>query len=277
MDFYEIILLIISSIVSWIFLSRWYQYIFKNTRMRQNTFPCGALCLLPALSFIIIIYTLTFLAAQDVTSSIFWIFFYVPVGFLWLSLGIFSMFAFFDLSWIDDAINMNNPAAQITIICGGLGLTLIYAGANIGNGPGWWCIFFAGGLGVISWFCLGILINCITKAFVRITVGRDILCGIRTGSYLLANGIIFGRAVAGDWTSFSRTIAEFGAGTPALLLTAIFILVELRIVKMDTLETQNSKKNIRIFSLTLAGAYLIAAICVLKNLPPLPVNPIYHH
>ena len=133
---------------------------------------------------------------------------------------------FFDLSWIDDALNMNNISAMYAVIGGFLGLSIIYAGANIGDGLGWWCVIFAGGLGIGTWILMGIVVDKITKAFERITVDRDISCGIRIGSYLLASGIILGRASAGDWTSFSMTVIEFGVGWPVLPLTMLTVIVE---------------------------------------------------
>jgi len=226
MDFPEVILLLVAIFLTGMFFIRWYRFAISGIPVRRNVFSRTALCLLPVSSFTIIMYTLTNLASFDVVDSSLWITFYMLIGFSWLYFGIFLMFVFFDLSWVDDALNINNPAAALAVVGGGLGVTFIYAGSNIGNGPGWWCVFFAGGLGIVSWVVLGVLINASTKVFRRITIGRDIFCGIRTGSYLLSSGIILGRASAGDWTSFSKTVVEFGDGWPVLILAAVFILTQ---------------------------------------------------
>lgn len=60
-----------------------------------------------------------------------------------------------------------------------------------------------------AWFIVNQLMNIFTQVFERITVGRDLYCGIRYGAYLLASGLILGRASAGDWTSLYMTIVEF--------------------------------------------------------------------
>ncbi|MCL2172231.1 MAG: hypothetical protein LBH62_06805 [Nitrososphaerota archaeon] len=182
------------------------------------------------------------------------------------------MSCIFDLSWLDDALNLNNKAALIAVVGGFLGLTLIYSGANIGNGPGWWCVVFTGGLGLVAWLVLGLVINSCTKTFERITVERDIGCGIRFGFYLLASGIILARACAGDWTSFSVTLFEFMDGWPVLVLAGILILVELYYIHRAKL----NKTNNAIFgSIFLGVAFIVIAIAIVYLMPPTSENPIY--
>ena len=275
MDFSEVIILLGAGFAAVMFFIRWYHFTLGGIQIKEGAFVRTAFCLMPLLSFTIILYTLISLASFDVVDSGFWIFFYLLIGFAWLYGGLFLMFIFFDLSWVDDALNMNNPAAALAVTGGALGLTLIYAGANIGDGPGWWCVFLAGGLGVISWVILGVLINAVTDIFRRITVGRDIFCGVRAGAYFLASGIIFGRACAGDWTSFSQTAVEFGDGWPVLLLTAVFILTELLFAATDKQGSQSNKAVKGFISVMLGAAYISAAVFAVKMLPPLPVNPIY--
>ena len=276
MDFSEVVVFLASGFAAVMFFIRWYWFTLSGVKIRRNDFSRTVLCLLPMIVFIIIIYTLTALASFDVVDSGFWIFFYVLIGFSWLYFSMFLMFTFFDLSWVDDALNNNNPAAALAVAGGGLGVTLIYAGANIGDGPGWWCVFFAGGLGIISWVILSALANSITNVFRRITVDRDIFCGVRTGSYLLSSGIILGRASAGDWTSFSKTVAEFSDGWPVLILTAVFILTELIFTTTEKQEEQSPKSVKWFLSLILGIAYIVTAVYALKILPPLPVGPIYY-
>ncbi|MCL2752237.1 MAG: hypothetical protein FWE62_05730 [Firmicutes bacterium] len=134
---------------------------------------------------------------------------------------------FFDISWRDDALYQNNKAAVVVVTSAYIALTLIYAGANAGDGPGWWCVIFAGGLGLITWLILSWVFNAVAKVFERITVGRDTACAIRFSLYLVAAGIILGKACSGDWTSFGRTVVEFADGWPVLPLTAAAILIEL--------------------------------------------------
>ncbi|MCL1976962.1 MAG: hypothetical protein FWG55_02465 [Candidatus Bathyarchaeota archaeon] len=182
------------------------------------------------------------------------------------------MSCIFDLSWLDDALNLNNTAALIAVAGGFLGLTLIYSGANIGNGPGWWCVVFTGGLGLVAWIILGLIINICTKNFERITVERDIGCGIRFGAYLLASGIILARACAGDWISFSMTVVEFTDGWSVLTLAGLLILVEWYYIY----SAKSGKNNNAIFGSILLGIIFITiAIMIVYLLPPTTENPMY--
>ena len=274
MDYSEIIVLFASIFFTYRFFFRWYRYVSRNMRLIQNESLRTLLYIFPAIPLIIILYTLINLASFDVTGSGLWIIFYLLIGYMWLNFSMFVMFFFFDLSWIDDAINMVNPAAAIAIIGGGLGVTVIYSGANVGDGPGWWCVFLAGGLGLCSWIILGVLVNAFTGVFRKITVGRDVPCAIRTGAYLLSGGIILGRASAGDWTSFSQTVLEFGDGWPVIILTCIFILLE--IASHTSVKQDRQSKDARLYySLLLGVIYIAAAILTLYLLPPLPINPMY--
>ena len=255
------------------FFYRWFKFISDSIKTENSSFSTTVLCLIPFLTLIINLITLTTLASFDVVDSFLFITYYVAMGFSCLYLCVILMFVFFDLSWIDDVLNMKNPAAALAVAGGALGTTLVYAGANIGDGPGWWCVFFAGGLGLIFWFILGVVINSITKVFKKITIGRDINCGIRTCAYLVSSGIILGRASAGDWTSFSSTVAEFVIGWPVLLLAVLFIVIEL-LVSNDS-EQAGRNNNDANFSLSLfiGLIYIAAAICAVFFLPDLSVTP----
>ena len=276
MDFGEFIVCVVSLVLTGLFLYRWYRGIANSLAVKRNAAARVAMGLLPLAALIIITVTLASLASFDVEDG--WILFYILIGFAWLYFGLLLMFAFFDLSWLDDALHRNNPAAVIAVICGGLGIILTYAGSNIGDGPGWWCVFFAGGLGLAAWVILGVIVDRVTGVFKRITVGRDIPCAVRTGGYLLAGGLILGRACAGDWTSFGKTVVEFGDGWPVLLLTAIFIGVELLIVRAEGQEQirESDRKRVSLAaSIALGIAFIAAAVLAIYLLPPLPKNPIY--
>ena len=200
------------------FLLSWYKAILTSWPFGRGIVEKTVLAFLPVAAFLVIVATLLSVASFDVVNEPFWVFFYIVLGFAWLWIGTLMMSACLDLSWKDDILNMNNRAALFAFVGGFLGLTIIYAGANVGDGPGWWCVVFAGGLGVVAWVVLAWILNLGTHALERITVERDVACGIRFGCYLLASGIILGRASAGDWTSAAMTVIEFGSGWPALPL-----------------------------------------------------------
>jgi len=241
-----------------------------DKKLAQWIFGC-----LPAISFIIILFTLKVLASFDVVNDPFYLIYFIVFGYTCIYFGLNLMAFFFDLSWIDDVIYLNNKAALFSITGGFLGLTLIYSCANIGDGPGWWCVVFAGGLGLITWIILGLIINKLTHIFERITVERDIGCGVRVGLYFIASCIILGRASAGDWTSFSMTVVEFGDGWPVLPLTALMIVIELNYIN-SAKDQYKTNDNSLAGSLFFGIAYVLIAIIIIILLPSLPENPIYY-
>lgn len=270
----ELFILIISGYFTYRFLKNWYQLYFNIRLSKRNETVRYILGGLPIVSFIILFYTLKVLASYDVVNSPLFITFYLLLGYTWIFFGLLAMAYFFDLSWKDDAMDLNNKAAILSVAGGFLGMTIIFAGANLGDGPGWWCVIFAGGLGFCVWIVLGMIINSAAKVFERITVERDISCGIRFGFYLLGSGIILGRASAGDWTSFSQTVVEFKAGWPVILLTLFAIGTE-RIV-MHRSETEDKTAGFPAGSMLLGILYVLAAVAAVRLLPNIPENPIYH-
>ena len=274
MDFMETIIFVVSLIVGLLSIIKWVQLFsyWPEERSKPGIHAFGGLF---SVVFIFVALTLRDLASFDVVDNIIYIMFYIAIGYAWLTLGLWAMIYFFDLSWVDDAICANNKAAIFSIPIGALGLVLIYCGANIGDGPGWWCVIFAGGLGFVVWILLGLIIHVFTDIFERITVGRDLGCGIRTGLYFLAAGIILGRASAGNWTSFFMTIVEFLAGWPVLILTVFMILIERYYLHKEKRELNGivyqAETNTSIASSVCWGiVYVFSAVISVILLPPLP-------
>jgi len=273
----EFVVLVVSFFFTCVFLYKWYRYLFFSViPYKRDELLMVALCGLPIASFAIILFTLKVLASFDVVDSPLFITFYVVLGFVWLHFSLYCMFRFFDLSWIDDVMIMNNKSALTAIAGGALGSVFIYAGANIGDGPGWWCVIFAGGLGLMTWILLGVGIARTNEMSERITVERDLGCGIRFGSYLLASGIILGRASGGDWTSFYMTVVEFYDvydRWPVLLLAALEAIVENFYSRRNVTRGNKDTVNSSIFW---GAVYIIFAVIIVMQLwQSLPQNPFY--
>lgn len=270
----EILIFITCMCLTCYFLYKWYRrisLIWKPRKLKINKYLFG---FLPLICLIIIYIFLKFLASFDVVNSPFYILFYIFLGFVWLFLGDKLLFFSFDLSLIDDAFNNINKAASFSIFGGMVGLTLIYAGANIGDGPGFWCVLVAGGLGVLLWIIFIKIINKFTYVIETVTVSRDIACGIRFGSFLIASAILFARASGGDWISFSQTIVEFKDGWTVLPLGLIYILIE---------KYYYDKAKKESFSNSLSGSIgwsiwfiVVAILLVIFVVPPFNENPIYN-
>lgn len=273
MDGFEFLIFIFSGYYSLNSIFRWYRRLGSMWPSGQYKTLKLTFGFLPAVSYAMILYTLKVLASFDVVGAFIYILFYIFLGFAWIFAGLYLVFMSFDLSWIDDAVENKNKAAMFAVTGAFLGLTIIYSGANVGDGPGWWCVLFAGGLGLIAWILLGILMNKFSGIFERISVERDIYCGIRFGCYLLASGIILGRASAGDWTSFSVTIVEFLVGWPVLPLTVLAIFIE-RFYINSAKSRERINNNYLLSSIYWGIIYvIIAVLCVMMF--PLVENPAY--
>lgn len=223
----EIAILIVSFILFVVFIFRWYNALFSAWPKARNRLEKRILKILPLCIFALFFITLKYYASFDVVNSVIYIIFYIVLGFAWMCGGFYFMSACFGIMWTDDVIFLGNKAALPLIIGEAFALALIYAGANIGDGPGWWCVIFAGALGFAAWTLLSLIFHFCTGIFERITVDRNLGSGIRFCLYLIIIGFILGRACSGDWTSFVKTIEEFAIGWPALVVTALFIIIEL--------------------------------------------------
>ncbi len=68
-----------------------------------------------------------------------------------------------------------------------------------------------------------------TEMAESICVDRDLAAGVRLGGFLIAIGLILGRAVAGDWVSTQATLGDFlRQGWPALMLVPAAVTAERR-------------------------------------------------
>ena len=272
MDESEILVFVASLFISVVFVYKWYWPILSVWPHNRGMAGRNALMLLPIVSQTVIFFTLKTLASFDVVDSPIYIIFYMLLGFSWFFIAKFIITVLFDISPIDDIVIMRNKAALIAFIGGFLGLTAVYSASNIGDGPGWWCVVFAGALGTVAWTALAVVAGRISHVFERITVDRDIPGGIRLGCYLLADGIILGRASAGDWTSFSMTIVEFLDGWPAIPLTVLMVIIERYAIN----SAKDKMNGSGIAEAVFAGLLFVAlALLSVLLLPALPINPIY--
>lgn len=263
-SFGEGFLLGLSIYLSFLFLRGWYS---TTTRM-ANFFNEGLrglyLYLLPLIPIILYLVTLRTAASWDVITSLPYIWLYLLLGIAWLSISLQGMLLLWSFSYQDDVLMGRNSASIVMITGAILGSSLIYAGANIGDGPGWWTVVFAGGLGTISWLLLGALINGVIGIVDQIVIERDLNSGIRFAGYLAASGLILARASGGNWTSFATTIIEFLVAWPVLLLVVFMILLELSLFKQQDNGVENNSKGL---SILVAIIYVLYAVMVVSVLP----------
>jgi hypothetical protein len=142
-------------------------------------------------------------------------------------LGVGLLAAMLGVGAIDDAIERRNPAAAWAICGAWLATTLVNCGANIGTGP---TIYTTLGPMLMALAALAVLwvgFTAVTENHISIGVDRDRASGVRLAGLLVAWGLIFGRAIAGDWVSVQGTLDDFVAqGWPALALLVVAAVVE---------------------------------------------------
>jgi uncharacterized membrane protein YjfL (UPF0719 family) len=205
---------------------RWYAPLVSVKRLGAGRDGRTLLAMTPVLSAVALFAVLRTAASFDVQDSPLYLAFYVVLGAGWVGLAV-HLFPMVGLNPRDDVVERGNGAAALAAAGAVLGLTFCFAGGNIGDGPGWWVVFFAaalatGGLGLV-WYA----VERLTRIADLVTIDRDRAAGLRLGALLAASGLMLGRAVAGDWVSAAATVSDFArVAWPVLPLAVAALLVE---------------------------------------------------
>ncbi len=176
------------------------------------------LCVTPFACLLLLFVILRLWSSFDVRNATGYLVFYMLMGAAWLGVAT-RLLPWFAISARDDVLERGNPAALWTVLGALVGITLCFAGGNIGDGPGWWVVVFCGLLSTGALFGLLWVVDLLVAVSDAVTADRDPASGIRLGAFLAAEGLVLGRAVAGDWHSAGETIADFVRhGWPAAAL-----------------------------------------------------------
>jgi uncharacterized membrane protein YjfL (UPF0719 family) len=128
------------------------------------------------------------------------------VAWMWLIGGALPLFG---ISPRDDALERRNPAAAIVVAGALLGAMAIYAQSNIGSGPTIWTTIAPAFVATAVWLAAWLVVELCTRISESITVDRDVASACRYAGWLVAIGLVLGRAMAGDWASWYETFATF--------------------------------------------------------------------
>jgi len=233
------LIFIISSILFFLFIKRWYQPIIKLWPPSRNKKTKIILGCLPIIFFIVIILVQTLLIVSDAAFGYFNILFYIVLGYSYMFLGFLLTSLVFDLHWTEDALYLNNKASLFLISGEFFVIAIIYVGAIAGHNNNFRNVLIVCLSGIVAWIILGLAIHLCTGIFEKINIERDIRCGIRFFFYLLFSGILLGYACSGN-KSFSLNITDLSISWLVLPLTALYIIIELIIIK---LERKGKRKN----------------------------------
>ena len=221
----ESIVLVLSAAVMGWFGFAWYQRLFTTNVVAAPPHWFKWLSLTPPAALIGIFIVLKTMAAHDVRDAVQYLILYSLLGGAWMLTGT-RLLASWGVSFRDDAVERRNAAAAIVVASALVAHAAIYSGANVGDGPGWWVVVIAAALGVIGWLALWWIVEKFCTAAEQITVERDASAAIRFGGYMIGSGLIWARAVAGDWVSLPNTVRDMWVAWPAVVLTAVVIAVE---------------------------------------------------
>ena len=260
----EVFPLLISHAFAVWFILRWYGPVLMvaGHGTGGGRWPIALAPLIAAMGLFMLLRTW---ASFDVRDSSTYLFYYMSMGAGWL--GFASLFfAQFGLHVRDDAIERDNPAAAWAAAGAVVGITACYAGANIGDGPGWWCVIYAGGLAQLTWFAAWLVLEIAAKPVESVTIDRDFASGLRLAGFLIAVGVIAGRAAAGDWTSAEQTLREFTVAWPILPLLVVAIAIERQLRPSP----RRPKGDILLHGSLVALFYIAFAVATVVGLGPPP-------
>ena len=247
----------------------WYRRIFLSRQANAATRELLPLALAPILAALGVFLVIANYGSFDVRDASDYLLMYTFLGIVWFLGAAFAM-ELLGISFRDDAVERRNPAAAFVVISAMMAHAAIYAGGNIGNGPGWWTVVIAAGIGSGAWVILWALLQFCCGIAEDITVERDVPAGIRLSGYALAMGLICARGAAGDWTSLHQTFAEFIVAWPSLPLTAVAIAVE----RVLDLQPEHYRRGANA-AVIIAAIYVVAGVGAVNFAGPLPHNPQY--
>ena len=222
----EILVSIVSAVLGGLLWGVWYFAPRRIERFGRSLPGRGALYAAPLVAAAVLLLVLKTVSAHDVRDDGRYLAMYFVLGAAWVGLAV-RWLPVTGVSVRDDVTERANASAAVVAAGVVVGVTLCYAGGNVGDGPGWWVVVFSAGLSTLGLFAAWLLLETLTGVSDAVTVDRDPSAGVRLAGFLVACGLLLGRAVAGDWISAGATIRDFAATAwPVLVLVAVAALVE---------------------------------------------------
>jgi len=222
----EVLVLVVSSVLALATWALWARDAVLVMRPWRRPGHRTALMAMPALCAVLLFAVLKLWSSEDVRHDPAYLVFYMVLGAAWVGLGQ-RFLPWLGLGARDDVVERGNRAALPAVGGALAGLTVCFAGANIGNGPGWWVVLFSGGLASGALMLLWTLVALQSRLPDKVTIDRDPAAGLRAAGFFVGTGMVLGRAAAGDWVSAGQTVRDsLHVGWTALLVAAVAVAAE---------------------------------------------------
>ena len=240
----------------------WLAQVARWSKLPRGGGAVRAIAVVLAICTAILVGVLRTLAASDVIHAPAYIFMYAVLGLAWIRVAALG-FPFAGLSLRDDAVERRNGAA-ITAAAGALiGVTICYAGGNVGDGPGWWVVVFSAALATAGLFVCWLVLAQLTSVHDVVTIDRDPAAGIRLAGFLVACGLLWARAVAGSWESAAQTVRDAAIALPPL---AVILAVALAVERGARPRAERPRAPVVLLGILPAMLYLAIAADVVVRL-----------
>jgi hypothetical protein len=222
----EVFLLFASAVVSLVGLVHWFRRLRSVSKLGAAPFHRAPLYLSALAGFAVLGIVILLWADQQIRDNSGYVLLVFLMGGAWLTVA-GAIFPWMGIGLRDDALERRNPAATLALGGAILAVMLTFSGANTGDGPSFWNNVFSGLLATATLFFLWLVLATAGGAARSISEERDVASGIRLGSFLLSEGIILGRAVAGDWHSVEGTARDFiQLGWPGAVILVVAVAAE---------------------------------------------------
>ena len=202
------------------------QYVCRVSQMRFPQSHRRALVGTVFGGLILLVCALRGYGAKEVRTDFGSILFLTALGGVWV-IAAAALFPWLGLSLRDDAMERRNTAALVALLGGLFAVQLAFVGGNVGAGPSYWNNVFCAALGTGGVLCLWLMLELGSGVSASIAEDCDVASGVRLCGFLVASGLILGRAVAGDWHSASATLHDFARdGWPAAAVWVFALVLE---------------------------------------------------
>lgn len=225
MDGDEVLALIVSAGIALAAAIRWYGGLMTITALAGGRVHRAWLAIVPVACLASLQVVLNRWAAHEVREQPEYDLLFLVGGAAWLGLAGWSM-PIVGLIGRDDGVENPNLAGVIALCGTWIGAILCYAGGNVGEGPTIWTTFGPSALASAALLLAWLVLEFLTHISEAIAVERDPASGARLAGFLIASGLVLGRAVAGDWVSTEDTIHDvIVLGWPVVLffLSAVIL------------------------------------------------------